>query len=64
MLQRPPYVSNMVRERVSVRGIIRPLEESSSIEALQMKPDEIGYFKEGTVKRYLEGKVSAQLDSV
>lgn len=54
--RRPPYVDNMVRERVSITGVVRPLEPVSEIPCLQIKPEDLGVIKEGPVKRYLAGK--------
>ncbi|SPO23300.1 uncharacterized protein UTRI_01978 [Ustilago trichophora] len=55
-LLRPSFQSFMIRERVDVRGYLRPLEPESSLQALRMNPDEIGRIKEGPVDRYLDGQ--------
>ncbi|SPO21988.1 uncharacterized protein UTRI_01978_B [Ustilago trichophora] len=55
-LLRPSFQSFMIRERVDVRGYLRPLEPESSLQALRMDPDEIGRIKEGPVGRYLDGQ--------
>lgn len=55
-LRRPTYVQEMIRERVDIRGKIRPLEEAELLQALQLQQDEIGVVKEGAVKRYLTGQ--------
>ena len=47
----------MIRERISIRGIVRPLEPESDLQGLQLEPKDIGVIKEGPVKRYLEGTV-------
>lgn len=52
---RPPYVDNMIRERVSISGVVRPLESAGAIKALHLNPEDIGLIKEGPVKRYLAG---------
>ena len=52
---RPPYVENMIRERVSITGVVRPLEPASELAALNLDPEDIGLVKEGPVKRYLAG---------
>ncbi|PWN93523.1 alpha/beta-hydrolase [Acaromyces ingoldii] len=55
-LKRPTYVDEMIRERVDIRGQIRPLEDDSKLQALQMPCTEVGVIKEGPVKRYLTGQ--------
>lgn len=55
-LKRPTYVDGMIRERVDIRGQIRPLEEESMLQGLQMPCDEVGVIKEGPVNRYLTGQ--------
>lgn len=55
-LLRPSFQSFMIRERVDVRGFLRPLEPETSLPALQVPPDEIGCIKEGPVERYLTGQ--------
>lgn len=39
----------MIRERVSMRGVCRPLEDASELPSLNMPLDEIGVIKEGPV---------------
>ncbi|EST07742.1 Alpha/beta hydrolase fold-3 [Kalmanozyma brasiliensis GHG001] len=55
-LVRPSYQSFMIRERIDVRGFLRPLEPESALPALQLNPDDIGRIKEGPVERYLDGQ--------
>ncbi|SPC67080.1 uncharacterized protein UHOD_02664 [Ustilago sp. UG-2017b] len=55
-LLRPSFQSFMIRERVDVRGYLRPLEHETSLPALQINPEEIGCIKEGPVERYLDGQ--------
>ncbi|TKY87195.1 hypothetical protein EX895_003872 [Sporisorium graminicola] len=55
-LLRPSFQSFMIRERVDVRGYLRPLEPETELQALQVPPDEIGCIKEGPVERYLTGQ--------
>lgn len=55
-LRRPTYVQEMIRERVDIRGKIRPLEEAELLQALQMQQEEIGVVKDGAVRRYLTGQ--------
>lgn len=52
---RPPWVDNMVRERVSISGVVRPLEPASEMSMLQLDPEDIGLIKEGPVRRYMAG---------
>ncbi|KAG5339480.1 hypothetical protein C0989_004067 [Termitomyces sp. Mn162] len=51
---------NMIRERVSTQGIIRPLEPESELSALIIDPDVIGRISELTLRRYLDA--SAMFD--
>lgn len=55
-LRRPTYVQEMIRERVDIRGQLRPLEEEHLLQALQVPIDDIGRIKHGPVKRYLTGQ--------
>ncbi|OSC99002.1 alpha/beta-hydrolase [Trametes coccinea BRFM310] len=45
-----------IRERVDVLGKVRPMEPPKEIEALRLKPQEIGVIKEAPVRRWLEGQ--------
>ncbi|GAA6058704.1 hypothetical protein JCM10212_003392 [Sporobolomyces blumeae] len=54
---RPEYVDNMIRERVSITGVVRPMESEADIECLNLDPETVGLIKEGPAKRYLAGKV-------
>jgi hypothetical protein len=36
----------MIRERISIRGVSRPLEPSEELQSLQLDRDEIGVIKE------------------
>ncbi|KAM0755605.1 alpha/beta-hydrolase [Meredithblackwellia eburnea MCA 4105] len=53
---RPPWVDNMVRERIGIDGVVRPLEPAEELQAMQLSPEEVGLLKEAPVKRYLAGK--------
>ncbi|GAA5922423.1 uncharacterized protein JCM15063_003299 [Sporobolomyces koalae] len=53
---RPEYVDNMIRERVSITGVVRPMEPEDEIQALTIDAEDLGLIKEGPVKRYLAGK--------
>lgn len=55
-LRRPTFVQEMIRERVDIRGRIRPLEEAKMLQGLQLPLEEIGTIKEGAVCRYLTGQ--------
>lgn len=46
----------MIRERVNIHGILRPLEPNSELGAMTMPSDEIGTIKEGPAMRYLTGQ--------
>ncbi|GAA5946989.1 hypothetical protein JCM3765_002103 [Sporobolomyces pararoseus] len=55
-LNRPEYVDNMIRERISITGVVRPMEPEAEMQALTLDPEDLGLIKEGPVKRYLAGK--------
>lgn len=44
----------MIRERVSTRGILRPLEPESDLVACTMPPDVVGFLSERAIRRYLD----------
>ncbi|KAI9441922.1 hypothetical protein H4582DRAFT_1811008 [Lactarius indigo] len=46
---------DMIRERVSTQGIIRPLEPENEVPALQVPPELVGKLSEHAVRRYVEG---------
>ncbi|KAI0637973.1 alpha/beta-hydrolase [Trametes polyzona] len=46
----------MIRERVDALGKVRPMEPPEEIEALRLKPHEIGLIKEAPVRRWLSGQ--------
>ena len=46
----------MIRERVSTRGIVRPLEPESDLDAFRIPANIIGEFSELAVRRYLDAK--------
>ena len=46
----------MIRERISLTGVVRPLEPTSEMDILQLDPEDLGLIKEGPAKRYLAGK--------
>jgi hypothetical protein len=45
----------MIRERVSISGMIRPLEPEHDILALQISPEQLGTVSERWVQRYIAG---------
>ncbi|KZT21084.1 alpha/beta-hydrolase [Neolentinus lepideus HHB14362 ss-1] len=49
------FQDNMIRERVSTHGAIRPLEPESDLPALQVPAQVIGNINELAVQRYLDG---------
>lgn len=58
-LKRSDYKEHMIRERVDVRGAVRPLESEEKLQAINLfveHPEQIGVIREGLVKRYLEGQ--------
>lgn len=52
---RPPYIDNMIRERVAIDGVVRTMEPVDQVEILKLDPEEIGLIREAPVKRYLAG---------
>ena len=46
----------MIRERVDIHGVVRPMEPKEEIEALNIPPQEIGIIKEAPVMRWLAGQ--------
>lgn len=46
----------MIRERVSTRGEIRPLEPESELSAFQIAPEDVGAIPELSIRRYMDGK--------
>ncbi|GAA5980276.1 hypothetical protein JCM11641_005526 [Rhodosporidiobolus odoratus] len=53
---RPEYVDGMIRERISVTGVVRPMESIESMSVLALDKEDIGLIKEAPVKRYMAGK--------
>ncbi|KZV82439.1 alpha/beta-hydrolase [Exidia glandulosa HHB12029] len=53
-----PYVDNMIRERVSTLGVIRPLEPESEVPALCKPEERVGIISEASAKRYLEARIT------
>lgn len=49
---------SMIRERVSVQGLIRPLESCSALGAFGVPPDAIGQLSELTLRRYLNAQTT------
>ena len=52
----PPFKSHMIRQRVDRHGHVHPLDPPSSLQALQMSPNEIGVIKSGPVRKWMEAK--------
>ncbi|KAJ3912491.1 hypothetical protein F5877DRAFT_53995 [Lentinula edodes] len=50
------FDSLMIRERVSTRGVIRPLEPFSDLPAFSIPPQLIGEISERAVRRYIAGR--------
>ncbi|KAJ6589896.1 hypothetical protein DFH09DRAFT_976385 [Mycena vulgaris] len=47
--------ATMIRERVSTRGVLRPLEAEADLVALSVTPESIGVVSELAVRRFLDG---------
>jgi acetyl esterase/lipase len=50
----PPFVNNMIRQRVDRHGDIYDLPPIEDIPVLHIDPEEIGILKEGPVKKWLQ----------
>jgi len=50
-----PEHQDMIRERVSIHGVIRPLEAEQDLPALQVQPEALGTISELWVHRYVAG---------
>ncbi|KAF8161335.1 hypothetical protein B0H34DRAFT_796140 [Crassisporium funariophilum] len=50
----------MIRERVSTKGIVRPLELEAELDAFQMPKEHIGRFTDKTINRYLRDRAIFQ----
>ncbi|KAL1941449.1 hypothetical protein VTO73DRAFT_7266 [Trametes versicolor] len=48
-------LDTMIRERVSTRGVIRPLEPEAELSAFMLPPERIGEVSELAVRRYIDG---------
>jgi hypothetical protein len=46
----------MIRERVNIHGLSRPMEPPEEIAALQLRPGQIGIIKEAPTIRWLKGQ--------
>ncbi|CAK5282353.1 unnamed protein product [Mycena citricolor] len=46
----------MLRERVSTRGAVRPLEPESELAAFSLEPEKIGVISELAMQRYIDGR--------
>jgi hypothetical protein len=44
----------MIRERVSTKGVVRPLESEADLQAFQLQPQNVGRFSETTINRFLD----------
>jgi acetyl esterase/lipase len=51
-----PTHRHMIRERVSTRGLIRPLEPETDLPAMQVPSDLIGIIPERAIQRYVTAK--------
>lgn len=51
-----PTQRHMIRERVSTRGLIRPLEPETDLPAMQVPSDQIGTLPERAIERYTTAK--------
>lgn len=51
-----PSEDIMIRERVSIRGVLRPLEPESELPILRIPTHYLGRINEGVARRYLTGQ--------
>lgn len=51
-----PTQRHMIRERVSTRGLIRPLEPETDLPAMQVPSDQIGTLPERAIERYFKAR--------
>lgn len=51
-----PFLDYMIRERVSTRGEIRPLEPEDELVACTLPHERVGVVDELAIRRYIEGK--------
>ncbi|KAJ3892247.1 hypothetical protein GG344DRAFT_64733 [Lentinula edodes] len=56
------FTSLMIRERVSTRGVIRPLEPFSDLPAFSIPPQLIGEISERAVRRYIAGRTRKAIE--
>ena len=54
----PPFKENMIRERVSTTGVIRPMEPASEVACLNLDPASIGQAKVGTLRKWIKAQTS------
>jgi len=52
---RAPFVDSMIRERVNISGVPRPMELESALSILRIPPSKIGKISESPVVRWLTG---------
>ncbi|KAL5530703.1 hypothetical protein ACEPAF_6961 [Sanghuangporus sanghuang] len=50
------YKVVMIRERVDIRGRVRPMEDKKDMHCLRLKANEIGLLREAPARRWLEGQ--------
>ncbi|KAG9001387.1 hypothetical protein FRB94_004799 [Tulasnella sp. JGI-2019a] len=53
-----PFNDHMIRERISTRGVIRPLEPASEISACITPLEEVAVLNERSVRRYIDGQTA------
>ena len=58
---RPDYDDNMIRERVSITGVVRTMEPESEMSMLHLDKEDLGVIKEAPVKRYLAGSTPSMI---
>lgn len=54
--QHSSWDCEMIRERVSTKGVVRPLEPESELEAFQLQPKMVGRLSEHIIKRYVTNR--------
>ena len=53
--------TNLIRERVSIQGVIRPLEPEAELPSFQLKDDLVGAATEIPLRQYIQAKAEYQV---
>lgn len=50
----PPFIDNMIRQRVTFRGVFLPLPAETELPGCTLKPNDVGVVQAGPVERWIE----------